>query len=446
MIWPFGRKPEPPADRGSALRAAAPTGLREGWFEHMLRASGFLQRYPQFAGVVARMHPILTDRVPIMAVGLRRWDDTEPRFHLLVNPGFLRDHPEQLVGVLLHEVHHIVLGHLSNLELHAVANPMAMEVAMEISANENIHEPLPPSVLDVGRFSAFGITPGQSTLQRYALLAEAVRRGRLQLPDLRTASWDLHRPRQAGGAAIGAGDLIDGRSDGATTANWSRSDGRSGRSGSRELERMRQAIATHLGGERGGGDVAAGGRRRVAKELPRRLLGHDPARLDWPRLLRDAFPRQRQVHPDYKRPNRRFPERVGELPGRTRRPPRPHLLAAIDTSGSMDIATLRQIAGEVRQLRRHAQLSIILCDAAAHRLPPFADLDVMTGGGDTDFAPVFAELPAIPGCVGVVYFTDGRGELPTRPPAVPTLWVLTRDGSFAPGFGTIARLPAAIGW
>ncbi len=55
--------------------------------------------------------------------------------------------------------------------------------------------------------------------------------------------------------------------------------------------------------------------------------------------------------------------------------------------------------------------------------------------------PAVAELPSIPDCSGIVYFTDGRGELPHEPPTVPTLWVLTHDQPFAPGFGTIVRLP-----
>ncbi|HEX6810103.1 MAG TPA: VWA-like domain-containing protein [Planctomycetota bacterium] len=439
MRWPFRRKTQQQA----APPPPASGGLHEGWFEAMLRESGFVRRFPQYAGVVARMTPILTDAVPFMAVGLRRWDDPGARVCLMVNPAFLRQHGELVAGVLLHEVHHVVLGHLSELRFHAVTSPTAMEVAMEISANENIREPVPPSPFVVETFAPFGIAPGQSTMERYALLASAVREGKLRLPDLRTTTWDVHRPRQAGCPAIGAGDLLDARSDGATANNWNRGFGLGLPANEQKLERLRHQIAAHLGGERAGGDdVASGTQRRVAKELPRRILGEGQrGRLDWPRILRDVFPQQRRVHPDYKRPNRRFPERVGELPGRTRRPPRPHLLAAIDTSGSMDITALQQVVAEVRQLRRYARLTIVLCDAAVHRLPPNASLDVLVGSGDTDFGPVFAELPALPDCVGVVYFTDGRGAMPAKPPTSPTLWVVTHERPFAPGFGSIVRMP-----
>jgi predicted metal-dependent peptidase len=75
---------------------------------------------------------------------------------------------------------------------------------------------------------------------------------------------------------------------------------------------------------------------RIAKELQRVVYELGPANLiDWARALGEAFPQTRHVTPDYLRLNRRFPNRVGEIPGRRRRPPKRRLLVAIDTSGSM---------------------------------------------------------------------------------------------------------------
>ena len=51
--------------------------LRQGWFELMLDETRFLQRYPHYAGVLARMDSITANTVKVMAVCLRRWDDPD---------------------------------------------------------------------------------------------------------------------------------------------------------------------------------------------------------------------------------------------------------------------------------------------------------------------------------------------------------------------------------
>lgn len=254
---------------------------------------------------------------------------------------------------------------------------------------------------------------------------------------------DTHR---LGGGRAGLGDLLDARSDGASARNWNaRHGGLLGApTSARAIERMKLAIARHLRGERGGDDdpLRDRARARLPKQLERVVF--DTAAgpvIDWRRVLREAFPRRRAVRHDYLRPNRRFPARVGEIPGRTRRPPRPQLLVGIDTSGSMTGDVLDRIAREVSRLRQHARLTIVECDAAVHRVYPLgARLGPLIGGGDTDLAPVFDE--AAPHFEGVVYFTDGRGPQPPTPPGVPTLWAITHDDPFVADFGSVVRLPA----
>ena len=148
------------------------------------------------------------------------------------------------------------------------------------------------------------------------------------------------------------------------------------------------------------------------------------------------------VHPDYLRPNRRFPDRVGEIPGRRRRPPKPRLLVGIDTSGSMTSEALDRVAKEIQRLARLARLTLVECDAAVHRIYPMAGrLGPFVGGGDTDFVPVFDEARAGRDFEGLVYFTDGKGNLPAVAPSVPTLWALTHGDPFNPGWGLVIRLP-----
>jgi predicted metal-dependent peptidase len=65
----------------------------------------------------------------------------------------------------------------------------------------------------------------------------------------------------------------------------------------------------------------------------------------------------------------------------------------------------------------------------------------VTGGGGTDFRPVFryidehSELdPSL-----LIFFTDGYGTYPERPPAYPVMWFLTHDGKCGVEWGLQVR-------
>ena len=420
------------------------TALREGFFEAMLRETQFLANHPHYAGVLSRMDPIATNTVPVMAVALRRWDDPKSRLLLMVNTDYFKEHPEYRAGVLLHEIRHVVSGHLTNEKFHRVAYPRLMEIAMELTANEGITEALPRGGFQVAEFAEFGVAQGQSTLERYVLLRDAYEAGRLKMSDLWSSRMrDTHRPSQVGLLGAGLGDVLDARCDGASERNWSGLGGLGLPSSRNTLDDMRMKLQRHLRGERGGDESGDAMKPRIAKELQRVVYELGPANLiDWARALGEAFPQTRHVTPDYLRPNRRFPNRVGEIPGRRRRPPKRRLLVAIDTSGSMMGETLDRVVREVRRLSQHARLTIIECDAAVHRVYPLSSrIGTLIGGGDTDLEPAFAEAARTPEVDGLVYFTDGRGNQPSSAHTVPTLWALTHAQPFIAEFGMVLRVP-----
>jgi len=67
-----------------------------------------------------------------------------------VNPTGFAEHPQYLRGILLHEVHHVVLGHLTP-RFRGRAWPKLMEIALEVSANEDIREQPPPLSVPFGQ-------------------------------------------------------------------------------------------------------------------------------------------------------------------------------------------------------------------------------------------------------------------------------------------------------
>ena len=115
-------------------------------------------------------------------------------------------------------------------------------------------------------------------------------------------------------------------------------------------------------------------------------------------------------------------------------------IVAIDTSGSTGGDLPKFFSELVALLNSFGsyELTVIQCDAAVGKVETFDDCNLLdpnrkwevTGGGGTDFRPVFnyinehSELdPNL-----LIFFTDGYGDYPECPPPYPVMWLLTSDG------------------
>ncbi len=115
-------------------------------------------------------------------------------------------------------------------------------------------------------------------------------------------------------------------------------------------------------------------------------------------------------------------------------------IVAIDTSGSTSGDLPKFFSELVALLNSFGsyELTVIQCDAEIGKIETFDDCNLLdpdrewevTGGGGTDFRPVFdyieehSELdPNL-----LIFFTDGYGGYPERPPPYPVMWLLTSDG------------------
>jgi predicted metal-dependent peptidase len=372
-----------------------PVSSLRGWLHELLFSRDFFSRYPYYASVLSRFDPLHDDNIAIAAVSARG-----ARFYLHVNAGYFQANPQFIRGVLLHEVHHVVLGHLSHPKFRGVAHPDLMLLAKEMSANDFIQEALPPGVT-WQTFPQLETYEGESTMARYERLARARREGRLAKTE-----------------CCGLGDLLA-----------------EDESGLAHLGRLILSAATEV--DRGEGrpprDEAGLLAGRTPGALVEELVGTSarrPSAVDWRKALRTLHARVRGRVGTFRWPNRRFPERVGEIPGRRRRNrDEVTLLAAIDTSGSMRTEDLEGIARELEALAASAGIVVVECDAAIQRVYPFEGrLESVMGRGGTDFRPVFEREFLQPlGVDGVVYFTDGFGPYPPSPPGIDTLWVLTEE-------------------
>ena len=119
-------------------------------------------------------------------------------------------------------------------------------------------------------------------------------------------------------------------------------------------------------------------------------------------------------------------------------------IVAIDTSGSTQ-GDLPKFFSELNALLDtfgSYELTVIQCDAEVGRVETFDDAAPLdpyrkweaTGGGGTDFRPVFRYVDEHPELEPnlLIYFTDGYGDCPDRAPAYPVMWLLTKDGHEQP--------------
>jgi predicted metal-dependent peptidase len=386
------------------------------WFTQYVSRNEFMSRYPYYAAVLARIQAVEDPSIPVMAVsahGKYVW--------LHVNTDYFRKpgNERYVNGVLLHEVHHVVLGHLANPEYANPAHPDLMELAMEVSANEYIRESLPGNPPVWTMYKQYGLAAGQSTLERYELLVKARQTGaKIAVPSRWVDSHIPHGVFRQHTPNAGKPDLSQYI--------------RVKRLVSSAVDHARR---THGRGGQPGGSLAGRDPGNFIEELDEDFPQWVKPRMDWKTALRLFATPQRRSFTTYTRPNRRHSTRVGEIPGRVYRadvakPKR--LMVAIDTSGSMSTQELNRIAGELRLLNKLARFTVVECDTIIHRVYPFegAFKDV-AGRGGTDLRPVFEPaFLAEHKPDGVVYFTDGEGPYPATAPGVSTLWVLTKDWPF----------------
>lgn len=118
------------------------------------------------------------------------------------------------------------------------------------------------------------------------------------------------------------------------------------------------------------------------------------------------------------------------------------VVVAVDTSGSISNKELESFAGEIAKLGQYvSEILVVTCDAKVHEkvkicnVADFLKKLKFKGGGGTDFRPVFNEIKR---CSLLVFFTDGFGDYPERPPKYPVVWVLTDSAN--PPFGKSVKL------
>lgn len=157
-------------------------------------------------------------------------------------------------------------------------------------------------------------------------------------------------------------------------------------------------------------------------------------KVDWRAMLQRFISETSKNDYSWQRPNKRFlgqgfylPTLHSETMG--------EIVVAIDTSGSIDQATLNAFGSEIKaivQTSRPSKTIVIYCDSDVNHVDEFGPNEElhfeMHGGGGTAFKPVMdyvTENNITPVCL--VYLTDLYGDHKFAAPDYPVLWCCTTD-------------------
>jgi predicted metal-dependent peptidase len=382
--------------------------------------------------VLAKFDAHACDTVGTMGVCARN-----ARVLLLFSTLFVNELPyDQLGGVLLHEVHHVIFGHI-------YANPAefpdrrARIIAEEVTVNEFVTEPLPKGAILLADIP--DLPPLESTRKRYQRLESVNEHYQPQsglavggLPDIHTGD---------GGYGDASAENIPSTIDDHSV--WPKD--ASGRLEAHQA--ARQAVEQALldvGPEAVPPELRSALHQLGIGRLSGRrqeFIKTTPGRVDWRHRLRRLIGRGLQQRPDFLTPSRRLPQLVGIVPGRRRRTSYPCVQAVIDTSGSITPKLLGSISGELGRLAREHHVTVVECDAAVHAVYPYRSIASVRGRGGTDLRP-----PLEPAFLNrhrpdvVIYFTDGYGPAPKDPPRVPVIWCIVPGGKAPVPWGRVIKM------
>lgn len=386
------------------------------------------EKYPFHTHILERFVIVARPEVGTMAVAPAK--DGVLLYH---NPDFVLSlRLDELVGVLLHESHHVLFKHIFA-DPRDYPDIWARTVAEEVTVNEFVSEPLPEGCITLDLFPK--LRPMESTDRRYKQLKKRRKRFDISPPDFAakpeseaesSSPSESQAPEGRRGQDHGKVCVVDNHDV------WREAD--SDNEGARTAA---EAIIADAVIEVGCENVPEELRDIVSDlgigdtpgDTDQELQGDGVGHVDWRRLLRRYVGQVTTVRPVFNRPPRRFPELVGIMPGKRRQQDRPRILAVIDTSGSISDELLEEISAELSCMARQHEVIVAECDCEIHAVYRYRPIESVAGRGGTDLRPVFRRKflrkhrPDL-----IVYFTDGYGDAPAKAPSIPVVWCLSPDG------------------
>jgi len=356
---------------------------------------------------------------------------------MYVNPEFFgRLKLGEKLAILKHEVLHIVFRHLTR---RKTRDPHVFNVAADHAINQ-LCAGLPAGALDIADFQHLGMGRDGTAEEYYDLLLKNQPSRVKKHPLKKGKDGDEgDNKRRACNNEEGEG----GEADSNWEAFWKSQNGKIGNH--QKWDEQMGVQGEEVVADWKAGDLVlrardmtearqsgSWGRMPAAIQLELQKIDEERRpRVDWKRMLRTfvSGSSHTKLRTTMSRPSRRFGTHPGTRIKRNKR-----LLVAVDTSASTG-GMREMFFEELRHIwKQGVEVWVVECDAEVGANYPFQGETpkTLTGGGGTAFQPVFdwmlseqaRNAPHGGQFDGCVYFTDGYGPTPTKPPLCRIMWVL----------------------
>ena len=376
--------------------------------ESLAKASKELMLKEPFYGLLLMsLNKVWTKKVPTAAVTLKGIN-----YELLINPDFWESLPmQQKIGIIKHELLHIGFFHLVNFKKYA--NKKILNIAMDLEINQYIERDwLPEGACFLDKFPDLNLEERAGTRYYYDKLMQ-----------------EVDSITQCIQEAIDNGEssctLPNGQEIEIPDHKWD------------HIEEMDEATQKLVESQTGHivkqvADQVEKSRGTVPgefEEILKKLNTIEPPKFDWKGYMRRFAGKSVKTYT--KKSRRKYNKRLPDNPGlKIRR--HKHILAAIDTSGSVSTSELKEFLNELYHMKKTgSDVTIIECDTAISyigKFDPKKDLEIH-GRGGTDFQPVidyYNKHQREYSCL--FYFTDGECCAPEGARG-HILWVISSNGS-----------------
>lgn len=346
----------------------------------------------------------LKEEIPTAAIGPARKGSG---YTVFVNPDFMKDQERvsQMVGVLKHEMLHLILRHITDDRLHNLPSgereSSLMNIAMDLEINSFLPESQQPNE---------GVYPGQGIFEEVPAgkSAEAYWDLLLDLPkDEQDEMVEAYQNMQ-----VGSHDQMG--SQGSTLEDKLRG------------ELMDDIIedAYQKGEKEGWGNMPH-------KDQLRQRIEIGGEKISWERALQNFLSTilSEDRFSTYRRRNRRF----SEFPGYQQEPDK-RIAVSVDQSGSMSDEELKKFGKEMNSLARETDFTVIPFDATVdkdciyHWEKDETKLEIPREKcGGTDFNAPTNHVNEKNCYDGHIIYTDGLAPKPVSSQC-PRLWVISGEG------------------
>lgn len=367
--------------------------------EYEISLFRLIRENPFYSTFVQNCHLEISesDRVKTAAVSV---DKDSLKLKLIINTTFFKSlSPDERVGLLMHEVLHLVYSHLNYMQKKDKKEAMLVNIAADLDVNQNIPENLLPKC---------GVTV-EKIEKQYKVKLKRDENVDYYYNELKKIQETLPEQDKT------MGEMGDGMDD---HSMWEEVDENTRQQIIKEIIKRTDEECQRKGYSKDGKVEAA--IREILKVK---------SQLSWKAILKDFIKKSIAMNRESTRT--RANRRYGLKTNGKKIKNGPRVMFAVDVSGSMSDEEYDKCMAEVKAALKEypTNAEVVFFDSSIVRIEKLSKNNKMPGRSDyggTNFDCVLEHANKVKPD-GLIFLTDGECYLSVKPQGYRILWILTRD-------------------